>query len=79
MGALIHADVLRARLPESVHSLHVLVDGSMFVDVPDVEGQRSQAKLFTAFYHLHSVKGACYLSVFLLVRKDFLTQDRLPG
>ncbi|XP_005111140.1 pectin acetylesterase 5 [Aplysia californica] len=58
IGALIHTDLLRSRLPPSVKTLHVLVDGAMFVDVPDVDGQRSMAKMLSSFYHLHSVKDA---------------------
>ena len=56
LGGLIHADLLRSRLPASVHSLHILIDGAMFVDVPDVDSQHTMAKMLQAFYHLHSVK-----------------------
>ena len=57
IGALVHADRLRSRLPPSVKTLHALVDASIFVDVPDVDGLHTMAKIFKAFYYLHSLKG----------------------
>ncbi|CAG5121807.1 unnamed protein product, partial [Candidula unifasciata] len=54
-AALIHADRLRSRLPLSVKTLHVLVDGAMFVDVPSITGKRLMATTFQAVYKLHSL------------------------
>ncbi|BFZ25154.1 hypothetical protein BsWGS_28193 [Bradybaena similaris] len=55
-AALIHADRLRSRLPQSVKTLHVLVDGAMFVDVPSIDGEHMMADTFQSVYKLHSLK-----------------------
>lgn len=57
VGALIHADRLRSKLPASVHTLHTLVDGSLFVDVPDVKNETMTAKLFKSVFELHNLAG----------------------
>ncbi|CAL1544716.1 unnamed protein product, partial [Lymnaea stagnalis] len=58
IGALIHADHLRTKLPQSVRTLHVLVDAAMFVNTPDVYGQLSLAQLFKSVYQFHSIKAS---------------------
>ncbi|KAK7108162.1 hypothetical protein V1264_015948 [Littorina saxatilis] len=60
LGALIHADRLRERLPSSVKTVHLLVDGGLFVDVPDINGDHSMANILRdafSFHHLHNFVG----------------------
>ena len=57
LGALIHADRLRERLPSSVKTLHLLVDGGLFVDVPDINNDHTMGNLLRDvfyFHHAHS-------------------------
>lgn len=53
LGALIHADRLRQRLPETVITLHLVVDGSLFLDVLDINGVPTMANLLHNMYSLH--------------------------
>ena len=57
IGALIHVDRLRAILPTSVESLHVVVDGSMFVDTVDINGDHVMAQILQNTYNLHGLNG----------------------
>lgn len=57
LGALIHADRLRERLPSSVKTLHLLVDGGLFVDVVDINNDRTMGNVLRDvfyFHHAHS-------------------------
>ncbi|KAK7486588.1 hypothetical protein BaRGS_00022113 [Batillaria attramentaria] len=53
LGAMIHADRLRERLPPSVKTLHVLLDGSLFLDMPDVNGLHTMGKMLKEAFQLH--------------------------
>ncbi|PVD28472.1 hypothetical protein C0Q70_11060 [Pomacea canaliculata] len=53
LGALIHADRLRQRLPETVITLHLVIDGSLFLDVLDINGVPTMANLLHNMYSLH--------------------------
>ncbi|GFO43540.1 pectin acetylesterase [Plakobranchus ocellatus] len=61
IGALIHVDRLRAMLPLSVQTLHVIVDGSMFVDTPDINGDHTMARIFQDTYNMHSLNASASL------------------
>ncbi|KAK3763321.1 hypothetical protein RRG08_021144 [Elysia crispata] len=58
IGALIHVDRLRALLPTSVETLHVIVDGSMFVDTPDINGDYTMAQIFQSTYCQHGLNAS---------------------
>lgn len=53
LGALIHADRLRERLTSTVITLHVIVDGSLFLDMPDATGVHTMGAMLKQVYQLH--------------------------
>ncbi|XP_041354310.1 pectin acetylesterase 5-like [Gigantopelta aegis] len=71
LGALIHADRLRQKLPRSVKTLHVLIDGALFLDQPDVKGHHTMAEILQNTFYLHNIKDCHSLSD--------CTKDRTPS
>ncbi|XP_076444402.1 uncharacterized protein LOC143282639 [Babylonia areolata] len=53
LGALFHADRLRERLPSSVKTVHVVVDGGLLVDVADVSSSHTMAKILKDVFYFH--------------------------
>ena len=86
LGALIHADRLRERLPSSVKTLHLLVDGGLFVDVADINSDHTMGNMlrdFFYFHHAHSKEHFVFVLEFSVTASQkmptlvFLPQPRL--
>lgn len=56
VGASINADYLRKRL-SGVNSLHLVVDGAMFVDNPEQTRQHVMRNIFKNTFYLHNIQG----------------------
>lgn len=56
MGATVNADYLRKRLT-GVNSLHLVVDGAMFVDNPEQTRQQVMRNIFKNTFYLHNIQG----------------------
>ncbi|XP_071112886.1 uncharacterized protein [Haliotis cracherodii] len=61
LAALLQADRLREKLPSSVKTLHVLVDGSLFLDQPDANQQHVMAEMLHNTYNLHNLRESLVL------------------
>lgn len=57
VGATVNADYLRKRLT-GVNSLHLVVDGAMFVDNPEQTRQQVMRNIFKNTFYLHNIQGA---------------------
>ncbi|KAH9525098.1 Pectin acetylesterase 5 [Bulinus truncatus] len=58
IAALIHVDRLRTILPQSVKTVHALVDAAMFVDSPDIQGSFVLSNVFKSVYNFHHIENS---------------------